>query len=438
MKPSRIAIAFCLWVLLLSYLSFAAGPAPTVSILNPKPGTKTLPSLISLRQTTNDFKVQLQVWDDIAITANTVRLWYCHDSGSSNPETPATCGGAAYGSANLTINANYNCGANCAVYEGNISSMSAGNSYYIYGSANSADGTGESRQNRTGNDARYVYVKLLSPKTGTGSLLARDSSSQICMDCHNVSSHSSQSTDTSYGNWQTVCLECHTQHDTNNIYLIRRSIAAPNGASRTVNFYNATGDADNSYVDSTPPGGNPNGICQVCHTRTQSSGGANRWRFNGNADSHYTAAAGTQPCRNCHSHSSGFKGAGCDGCHDYDTTGGGANWGKGSTGGLNGGVFAWGAHVKHINHLKTRNSAALNANGDLFGGTAFNLVCGVCHPQINTADHGPDGGSANRFINFSAGSNAYQFGAGLPSFNTAAANRSCSSIECHFKTTPQW
>lgn len=445
MKLSRVALAFCLWVLLLPYVSFAAAPAPTASILNPKPGTKTLPTLISLRQTTNDFRVQLQVWDDLAITANSVKLWYCNDTGTSNPETPATCGGGAYGSVTLTsVNANYSCGTNCAVYEGNVSTLTAGNSYYIYASADSSDGTGESRQNRTGNDARYVYVKILAPKTGTGSLLARDSSSQICMDCHNVSSHSSQSTDTSYGNWQTVCLECHTPHNTNNIYLVRQSIVAPDGVTRNVTFFNATGDANNSYVNSGAAA-STQGLCQVCHTKTQGAGNVVRWRFNGNADSHYTAAAGTQSCRYCHSHTSGFKGLGCDGCHDYDTTGGGSSWGRNAQS-----VEGWGAHAKHINHIKALAGVTLTPASDSFGTGTAAAVCGSCH--TNTGPHDV-GGGGSRLINFGdgtyttggsgAGSFNFVFGgtpiySGVSGSSSSVNPKSCSNISCHFITTPVW
>lgn len=406
--------------------SFAAAPPPTVSILNPKPGTAAFPSVVSLAPGTNDFKVQIQVWNDVAdMTAVSVGYY----TGAAPDHLTNFAWVAA------SSNANYSCGTNCAVYEARLS-LAAGNYYLAARAQSTADGMGYSADQRTGNDARYISISLKSAKTGTGSLLVRDASNQLCSDCHNLQSHSSQSTDTSYGNWQTVCLECHTPHTTNNIFLIRQSVVAPDGVTRSVNYFNATGDANNSYVNSSA-GANTRGLCQVCHTKTRSSGGANRWRYNGNADTHYTAAAGTQPCRNCHSHTSGFKGSGCDGCHSYDTTGGGNSWGSGSGGGLNGGTWAWGAHVKHINHLKSRNSASLNATSDSFGGPAYNLVCGICHPSSAASDHGPDNGSNTRNINFSAGGNL-QFGPSLPSFNAAANIRSCSSLECHFKATPQW
>lgn len=162
--------------------------------------------------------------------------------------------------------------------------------------------------------------------------------------------------------------------------------------------------------------------CQSCHSNI-ASGGANR----------------TFVDNTLHVNGIVEGGGDCNSCHDYDTTGGGANWGFGSGGGLNGGTWGWGAHAKHINHLKARNAASLNAVGGVFGSAEFNKVCGVCHSNVEGNDHAPvaGAGAGNRNINFSAGGNL-QFGPSLPSFNPAAANRSCSSVECHFKASPAW
>ncbi len=412
-----------LGILYLVPSSFAAAPAPTVSILNPKPGTAASPTAISLAPGTNDFRVQVQVWNDVAdITAVSVGYY----SGASPDHLTNFTWVAA------SVNANYSCGTNCAVYEARLS-LAAGNYYLAARAQSTADGMGYSADQRTGNDAQYISVAVKSAKTGTGTLLVRDSSNQLCMDCHNVSSHSSQSTDTSYGNWQTGCLECHTPHSTNNIFLIRQSVVAPDGVWRTVNYFNTTGDANNSYVNSAA-GANTRGLCQVCHTRTQGPGSVVRWRYSGNADSHYTAAAGTQPCRNCHSHSSGFKGPGCDGCHDYDTRGNLA-WGTGfiAQNGLVANQTAWGAHAKHINHLKARWGSILNPVSDLFGGGAFNAVCGVCHTGA-ISNHM----NTTRQVNFRDGAwgSSNQFGVSLPLWNAVA--RTCSNLDCHYKATPQW
>lgn len=305
----RIGIFAVIFIICLLDRSLFAydGKPPTVSILNPSPGTKATPSPVSLRQDTNDFKVQVQVWDDAPVSS--VQIGYCEDAGSNDPET------CSFVFTDLTLNSNYNCGSNCGIYETNLS-LVAGKSYYLYARASSSDGLGSSRDQRVNvipdNNPRYVYIKTLSQNTGTGTLLVRDFSSQLCIDCHNVSTHSSQSTDLDYQNWQVVCLECHTPHSTRNIFLIREQILTPRSGLRTVTLYNKTGDAPNSYVDSQA-GSNTTGICQVCHTLTTGNGVA-RWRNTGNADAGHYQSPSTKRCTNCHSHTKGF-GAACDICH---------------------------------------------------------------------------------------------------------------------------
>jgi hypothetical protein len=128
---------------------------------------------------------------------------------------------------------------------------------------------------------------------------------------------------------------------------------------------------------------------------------------------------------------------GCNGCHSYDTSGG--TWGAGSGSGLWGSTNAWGAHAKHIDFLKLRNLVSLDATTNVYGNVApFNQVCGVCHSQNRTADHGNDGGLNTRNINFN-GSNADVFGAQpLPVWTSTTGVRSCSNLDCHYKATPQW
>ena len=89
----RLEIFFILIALIIvvSGAYAAHAPAPTVSIINPKPGTATSPTIVSLRSDTNDFKVQVQVWNDVAWNSVTdyVKCGYCLDisPGSVNPET---------------------------------------------------------------------------------------------------------------------------------------------------------------------------------------------------------------------------------------------------------------------------------------------------------------------------------------------------------------
>jgi hypothetical protein len=175
---------------------------------------------------------------------------------------------------------------------------------------------------------------LGSTPGGSGQLLRRSFGSQICMDCHDataIQTHSSQATDSGYGNWAIDCLTCHTPHGTSNINLIREVIRTPNSGKRSVRFETKTGavqDTANlagvaSYAnEDAGTAGSPaavDGPCQVCHTKTQ-SGGTERWRnatAGGNNDNHYDFGRPTQQCTNCHSHAGGFSGGGggCSGCH---------------------------------------------------------------------------------------------------------------------------
>ena len=173
------------------------------------------------------------------------------------------------------------------------------------------------------------------------------------------------------------------------------------------------------------------------------------------ATPHDNVALGT--CNSCHGHEGWgtnhingkleASGGGCNGCHWYDTTDAGA-WTtvKSASGGLWNSTNAWGAHVKHINHLKTRYSIAnLNAASDQWGTVGgansgnFAKVCGFCHSKDKAADHGPDSGSATRNIWSATSERAnHQFGPSLPSWNTLAAQRSCSNVDCHYKPKLGW
>ena len=150
-------------------------------------------------------------------------------------------------------------------------------------------------------------------------------------------------------------------------------------------------------------------------------------------------------CAGCHNHEGSgathidgnLYGAGdCNICHDYDTRANVA-WGTGYTAGsgLVANSTAWGAHKKHVDHVKTLWGSVLDAANDTFGSANYNAVCGVCHTR-NTNNHM----DTNRQVNF--GDNVWgsmnQFGTSLPFWNTTAGSRSCSNLDCHYKATPQW
>ncbi len=299
----QLAVFFALAAQVLA----ADGKPPTVSILNPKPGTASTPTIVSLRPSSNDFKVQIQVWDDVTITANTVQVGYY---------TGATPDSGTFTFVTASLNSNYDCGGNCGVYDAAISGLTPDVDYFLFARASSAEGTGESRQNRTGNNARYIAIRVVAAKAGTGMLLARDSSSQLCLDCHNLPSHSSQAVGVKYENWQAVCLDCHTPHSTRNAYLVKETIITPMSGARVVTLYSMTGDAVNSYVTASL-GASTKGICQVCHTRTKNQSTlASRWTNTGNADASHYQSPDTERCTACHKHDQGFQGTGtCLDCH---------------------------------------------------------------------------------------------------------------------------
>ncbi len=162
-------------------------------------------------------------------------------------------------------------------------------------------------------------------------------------------------------------------------------------------------------------------------------------------------------------------GGGCSGCHSYDvdyTAGGGyvagvwtgGTWGKGAyRDGLTPGQ-GWGAHAKHINHIKTRigYDNSLNPFKEAAFGTSYAAnVCGTCH--TNTASNHTTDNSSGRMINFGDGTYKYGGSTGFsflfdpaapttnpPTYNgqwgtsSAAKPKTCSAVGCHFSTTPVW
>jgi hypothetical protein len=146
-----------------------------------------------------------------------------------------------------------------------------------------------------------------------------------------------------------------------------------------------------------------------------------------------------------------YGGGNCDSCHDYDVVGSnnttvpgvwtGGTWGKSVTGSNPEG---FGAHAKHINHIKTRLAigGALNPVSQTFGAGVPATVCGVCH--TNTGTNHATGGSTARSIDFGGGSTTYQFGPSVPLYNGNSTNsssvnpKSCSNVSCHFQKTPVW
>jgi predicted CxxxxCH...CXXCH cytochrome family protein len=246
-----------------------------------------------------------------------------------------------------------------------------------------------------------VSVNVLAARTGDGTLLVRDNSSQLCSDCHaGVMTHSSEATGTEFGSWATTCRDCHTAHATTNVGLVRGTVSAPAvGANpptnRPVDFkkidggYTATPSLPSNpsgFANGTSPA---SGVCQVCHTRTQ------YYRQDGfdyplpgqlqtASGGHYPSEPGG--CGSCHKHTAGLQ-ADCSGCHGdnsatprttfsktappRDTCG---NWDALTN--LGNGPNRVGAHAKHLT-----------------GGTYSNAVaCAQCHTNPPTSASNPNHG----------------------------------------------
>lgn len=183
---------------------------------------------------------------------------------------------------------------------------------------------------------------------------------------------------------------------------------------------------------------NPNSTdCNRCHLSPPA------YKKDG-VSAHDVVAVSAGACTGCHGHTGSgpghlngvleASGGSCNGCHSYDTTDAGA-WTtvKMASAYLWNSVNAWGAHAKHINHLKARYGVTLAASGDTYGGTAFSQVCGTCHS--NDSGQHNQAGAYTRNLSWnttrhSFGGNAY------PVWN--ATTKSCSNLDCHYKPWGTW
>ncbi len=125
---------------------------------------------------------------------------------------------------------------------------------------------------------------------------------------------------------------------------------------RTTKFFRTSGVKSFADGDATY-----DGICEVCHTKTQRPGtGISRYRNTSHSDSHFEA----QNCVVCHEHAEGFK-ASCASCHgnppatDTASLPDGLVWNPSPTGSAEGT-----AHIKHAT-----------------GGSNYSYTCETCHYQ---------------------------------------------------------
>jgi hypothetical protein len=147
-----------------------------------------------------------------------------------------------------------------------------------------------------------VTITVRAAGVGDGNLLVRDDSSQLCTDCHDqgkIKPHTSESTGSRYGTWATTCRDCHTPHDTRNLFLIREQIVPPtvNGYQPSRNVYLANTTGDSNVSGAASPAGSSfvntdaSGACQVCHTRTMNPSRAYRSGTFTNGSTTVTAGA---------------------------------------------------------------------------------------------------------------------------------------------------
>lgn len=245
-------------------------------------------------------RFKVQVYDADGVSSTNI-LWGLDGAAPAAAVTQAT-----------NVNCNLGSQTACKVVHFDVDTTALANgSHYVTVRATDSAGTPSVAQLAIG----FRVNNTGSAAAGSGNLLRRTHSSQLCSDCHNLATHSSQATDTSYGSWAQECLTCHTPHETTNISLVRPSIQTPSSGARSVDFRNTAGKADYSYATVTSPG---SGVCEVCHTLTRNSDATPRFRNTGGSDGgkHYTSR-----CTGCHTHSLGFAAgesegsATCAGCH---------------------------------------------------------------------------------------------------------------------------
>jgi hypothetical protein len=243
-------------------------------------------------------RIKLQVWDEGGLSATPLSWWV--DDGA--PSTTAA------------INPNYDCGVNCSVWEFDVD-------WTIF--ARGIHGLTAEVTDSAGNVARAVRTVSVrnsgTKPAGSGLLLRRTLGSQQCMDCHNLPTHSSQYTGTTYGNWSVDCLTCHRAHFTLNVYLIEVRVLTPADGRPYITFWNddiagGTNPIRSYLGNRSPPDNSPwhDGICETCHTRTE----FHRNNASGDHTHHQD-----RRCINCHVHNTGFAaaespgGTSCRGCH---------------------------------------------------------------------------------------------------------------------------
>ena len=338
--------------------------------------------------------------------------------------------GGAFVTTSLVVNANYTCGASCAVYQftWDTTTLPDNGAHYLTLRVTDLAGNVALR-------SLAVSVQNVGGKArGAGTLLRRSHGSQLCIDCHNLASHSSQATGGKYGNWAIDCLTCHTPHRTRNLALVREEIRTPGSGKRTLRFEATGGAVANSATPGTASYANEDnatqadGACQACHTKTKNAGGQARWRnaaSGGNADTHYASAAASR-CTGCHTHAAGFSGAGgaCNSCHFAPPT--------------------VGKHGSHDQVGATPTDYTSVTSGAT--ATQYQFACAKCHKGTHFSDSSTphtvevvfDGttGPANPSGTYTADAGSRTNDPGVNGSGWYWSNGTCSNLYCHSNAAP--
>jgi hypothetical protein len=225
-----------------------------------------------------------------------------------------------------------------------------------------------------------------------------------------------------------TCATCHSNStvDTGtNIKRIRASVSPPLGnwstnsasvASKVISFRNVTsmGREDSGHTDSTR-------VCQACHIRTNKHN-QTQARSTGS-----TTHNNGVDCTNCHSHNSGFKGAGeCLTCHDK--------------------VTGTAPDQRAAIVLQFNNGATTGNSHHIQGVTLTNAHCYQCHMEADAAGNqtsyhkGSPGGAVNLVVygaNGVRGTNFISYTASILRTGTPAQKRASVSklnnhcLSCH-------
>jgi predicted CxxxxCH...CXXCH cytochrome family protein len=380
---------------------------PVVAILNPMNGavvtggSASIPLRVQVRAFSPKNGGAAQPFTAVRFAAKTAAQTFV-----------ATCDAANYPYA-PAVNTRYpNVASESGTWELSVTNLAAG-AYTLRACAANASGTVVSAP---------ATVELRAGSAGSrgdGNLLARDNSAQLCSDCHDLQTHSSEAVGNRYGSWFADCRTCHQPHGTTNISLVRTQITPPavNGpqAPHPVDFRsNATGYTTGgapAYANSAATG-----VCQVCHTRTT------YYRQDGTLVTHNP----TQACTTCHTHGRGLS-ASCTACHGTDgrvgVAGADALVAAAPPVGAGGENLttqrAVGAHQPHVNQATFRASP---------------IQCSDCHPIPNTHQ-------GTRDMAWSA------LATGAGAVSPSWSGTGCASTWCHGAglaggggtiTTPNW